>query len=276
MCDRGILEQKAYTTDEEFTLLMKEENLSEVAIRESYDAVFHLVTAAKGAEEFYTLENNATRTESAELAREMDDKTLAAWVGHSKLKIVDNSTDFSTKMDNLMKELYLLLGQPVPNQIQKKYLVSMPDIDSILSSTLCTKSNIVQTYIMSTDKYKERRIRQRGTDGDYIYTLTEKVIIEDSSSSVREKNISQGDYISYLANSDIGLHQIRKNRFCFVDNNRYFELDVFPFSTTKALLEVKLTDKNDGIELPSFINVLDDVTDNKNYSTKALASIQAL
>ena len=33
-----------------------------------YDLVLHLVTAANGAEKYYTLENNAARSESVELA----------------------------------------------------------------------------------------------------------------------------------------------------------------------------------------------------------------
>jgi hypothetical protein len=43
------------------------------------------VTAANGAEPFYTLENNETRLESAEEARRLDDRVLRAWVGHPRL-----------------------------------------------------------------------------------------------------------------------------------------------------------------------------------------------
>jgi hypothetical protein len=50
-----------------------------------YTAVLHLVTAANGAEPFYTLENNETRLESAEEARRLDDRVLRAWVGHPRL-----------------------------------------------------------------------------------------------------------------------------------------------------------------------------------------------
>ncbi|RCN37346.1 hypothetical protein ANCCAN_16760 [Ancylostoma caninum] len=49
---------------EEFDLLNKR-----------YDQVVHLVTAADGAEEYYTLANNQTRKENVEAARKMDDKT---------------------------------------------------------------------------------------------------------------------------------------------------------------------------------------------------------
>ena len=58
-----------------------------------YDAVFHLVTTAIGAENFYTQANNATRREDQKLARELDLKILSAWVGHPKVFIIDNSTD---------------------------------------------------------------------------------------------------------------------------------------------------------------------------------------
>lgn len=56
-----------------------------------YDAVVHMVTAADGAEPFYTLDNNAVRTEGVAKAIEMDRRTLDCWTGHEHLYIVDNS-----------------------------------------------------------------------------------------------------------------------------------------------------------------------------------------
>jgi len=41
-----------------------------------YDLVLHLVTAAHGAEKFYTRSNNATRKETPEQARALDDKMV--------------------------------------------------------------------------------------------------------------------------------------------------------------------------------------------------------
>lgn len=46
-----------------------------VALRDNrYDQIVHMVTAASGAEKFYQLSNNAVRSESIELARELDGK----------------------------------------------------------------------------------------------------------------------------------------------------------------------------------------------------------
>ena len=53
VCDRGILDNLAYMSPDEFEHILKNNHLDEVEVRDNYDAVFHLVTVAKGAEEFY-------------------------------------------------------------------------------------------------------------------------------------------------------------------------------------------------------------------------------
>ena len=65
VCDRGTLDNKAYMDDIEFAEILRSIGSNEVELRDNYDAVFHLVTAAKGAEEFYTTANNSARTETA-------------------------------------------------------------------------------------------------------------------------------------------------------------------------------------------------------------------
>lgn len=64
VCDRGVMDNKAYMTEQEFSEILGGMGLTEVEVRDNYDAVFHLVTAAKGAEQFYTTANNAARTET--------------------------------------------------------------------------------------------------------------------------------------------------------------------------------------------------------------------
>ena len=56
-----------------------------------YDRVCCLNSAANGAEEFYTLENNVARSEGIEVARMLDQKTLDAWTGHPHLSIIPNA-----------------------------------------------------------------------------------------------------------------------------------------------------------------------------------------
>jgi hypothetical protein len=49
-----------------------------------------LVTAADGAVQFYTAENNEARYETVDEAKDLDKKLINAWTGHPQLSIVEN------------------------------------------------------------------------------------------------------------------------------------------------------------------------------------------
>ena len=86
LLDRGALDGKAYVSEYEGELLLDDVKLTTVLLRDQrYDAIIHLVTAAQGAESFYTLANNETRIETPDEAREQDRRTLDAWTGHEHL-----------------------------------------------------------------------------------------------------------------------------------------------------------------------------------------------
>ena len=64
-----------------------------------------MVTSAKGAEEFYTVDDNAARSEGLEEARMRDTKAAEAWVGHPYVDVVDNSSDFEHKINVLIEKV---------------------------------------------------------------------------------------------------------------------------------------------------------------------------
>lgn len=103
--DRGLLDTKAYMPEEIFNSIIEKYHITQMHILYRYDAVFHLVTSADGAEEFYTLKNNDARSETPEEARVLDRKTKEAWVEHPHLRIIDNSTDFEGKINRLLDEI---------------------------------------------------------------------------------------------------------------------------------------------------------------------------
>lgn len=105
VCDRGIIDNKAYMTESEFADAVKALGTTEAELKCSYAAVFQLVTAAKGAESFYTTENNSARTETPEQAAELDDKMISVWAGHPYFRVVDNSTNFEGKINRLIEEI---------------------------------------------------------------------------------------------------------------------------------------------------------------------------
>lgn len=113
LSDRGTMDGAVYITEAEFNNLLTERHTDRVSMRDSrYDAVFHLVTAADGAEKFYTLANNKVRTEPIAVAMEVDRKTQKAWMGHPHLYVIDNSTDFEGKMSRLIDVISKIVGLP--------------------------------------------------------------------------------------------------------------------------------------------------------------------
>lgn len=271
VCDRGIVDGKAYVTKSEYVKLLSYVNRDEISARDSYDAVFHLKTVADGKEEYYTCENNAARTETAEEAREADKKTIKAWMGHSHLRVIDNSTDFEGKMDRLMAEIYSFLGLPVPLETERKYLISMPNVGKLVEKYSAVKSEIVQVYLKSDNQDEEVRIRQRGQSGSFTYYLTKKSKRDDMSRYEIEEKISKDRYLSLLMDADTSKNIIRKTRYCFMYENQYFELDIYPVCETRAILEIELTDKNQKVRIPKDIKVIKEVTDDDNFKNSSIA-----
>ena len=270
VCDRGLLDNKAYMKEVDFKRILKENNTNEIKERDTYDAVFHLVTAAKGKEEVYTLANNAARTESIEEARRLDDRIISSWTGHPHFRIIDNSTEFEEKLERLLKEIASFLGEPEPFEIERKFLIYYPNIKELESMPNCTKVDITQTYLKSNDDV-ERRVRARGIDGDYLYYLTEKRKVSNMKRIEIERKLSQDEYLKLLMEADNKLHTIHKTRYCLSENNQYFEIDIFPEWDNQAIMEIELSSEEDEIKVPDFINVIEEVTDNEEYKNYQMA-----
>ncbi|MBQ8554314.1 MAG: AAA family ATPase [Clostridia bacterium] len=272
VCDRGALDNKAYMTELEFAMVASAVNSNEVELRDNYDAVFHLVTAAKGAEQFYTTANNAARTETPEQAAALDDKLIAAWTGHPHLRIVDNSSDFEDKLKRLVAEISVFLGEPAPCEIERKYLIAYPDIAWLEAQPNCQRVEIIQTYL-KTDDGSETRVRQRGMDGHYIYSQTTKKTVSDMKRVEIERRLSKDEYLRCLMDADSACRPIRKTRYCLTYENQYFEIDLYPFWSDQAIIEIELREETQGIHFPEQLDILKEVTTDPAYKNVALARI---
>ena len=63
VCDRGAMDISAYMEPEIWNSITRAVGTSTSELRQRYDAVLHLVSAADGAEQYYTTANNAQRYE---------------------------------------------------------------------------------------------------------------------------------------------------------------------------------------------------------------------
>lgn len=273
VCDRAALDNRAYMTEEDFRYVLRRMNTNEVSLRDQYDAVFHLVTAAKGAERFYTTANNAARTETPEQAAALDDRLIAAWTGHPHLRVIDNSTGFEEKMRRLIGEITAFLGEPVPMEIDRKYLIAYPDVKALEKLPNCRRVDIVQTYLKCENGDEEVRIRQRGYDGNYIYFKTRKRRLSDLKRIEVEERLTQEEYLSLLVQAGPAYRPIHKQRYCLSGSGLYYEIDVYPEWQDKAILEVELRSDTQEVVFPDCVKVIREVTDDPAYSNHSLARL---
>ncbi len=274
VCDRGALDNRAYMSDEEFHYVLKRLNTNEVTLRDHYDAVFHLVTAAKGAEQFYTLANNAARYETVEEAVKVDDSLIASWTGHPHLRVIDNRFDFDEKMLNLITEISSFLGEPRPVETARKFLIAYPDVQALEKRPNCQCVDIFQAYLHSEVPGEVIRIRQRGLNGDYIYYKTRKRQVEGMKRVELEERLTQDEYLDLMMQADPAYRPIRKRRYCLSENGLYFNIDIYPQWSDQALMEIELYSRDQEVTLPEGIRVIREVTGEVEYTNPYIARIR--
>lgn len=272
LCDRGLLDSCAYAGASDFAKYSAAYGLNETKIRNRYDAVFHMVTAADGAEEHYNLTSNETRSEDLAAARALDEVILSLWVGTEHLRIIDNRGSFTDKLNRLLQEILAVLGIPEPLEIERKFLIEYPDLDLLNNMKTCRKVPITQAYL-TTPEEGRFRVRKRGEGTEALYIKTIKHKINDLKRIEIEDYISEEEYKNHLANKECVEGIISKDRYCIAWHGEYFELDVYPFWNDRATLEIELLDEEQEYELPDFIDLVRDVSTEKEYRNKYLAAI---
>lgn len=265
--DRGVMDNAAYVESQQFDNILKDLSLNRLELLDRYNMVIHLVTAADGKEEYYTLENNAARTETIEEAKRLDSKAMQAWSGHNRLTIIDNTTEFEEKMQRVLDSIHQLLGCPISLKQQKVYIVDLDKSQLDISSY--NRVDIMQYYLKKeTDSY-ERRIRVRTKNGKstYYYTVQKKEV-QGLSKIMIDKKITEKDFIRMMDAYDIE-SSLQKTRYCFVRNKQYFKLDLL--ENGLALLQIDTTEDNPTIIFPQELCILEEVTDCKEYQSYYLS-----
>lgn len=198
--------------------------------------------------------------------RKSDRPAVCNWVGHPHLRVVD----VSESCEPLLDEVTALLGIPEPREIERKFLIKMPDLKMLSALPECRGVGLSQTYLVLPDG-TNARVRRRGEGDDCSYIKTIKKRLTDRTRIEIEQPLSAEEYADLLRYADPIRRSIEKTRYCLVWSNTYFELDVFDFWDREAFLEVELLSEEQEISLPPFLEVLREVTDDPTYSNSALA-----
>ena len=162
-------------------------------------------------------------------------------------------------------------------EIERKYLVLIPDNETLASLPKYSKTSIVQTYLSSDNKTTSRRVRKRGSKQlGYKYYYTEKISVAFGEKIEMEIEVDENEYERLLKEAKPNCKPIIKDRYCFYHNGQLFELDIYTMSDKYATLEIELDDINKPVELPDYIDVVKDVTGDKRYSNASLSLSQRL
>ena len=271
VCDRGVMDISAYMRPEMWTDITSRLGTNSEELRNRYDAVLHLVSAADGAEQFYTTSNNAQRLEQADeaglrVARELDKKVIRAWTGHPHLRVINNNVDFERKLNRVIKEIAKVLELPQLIETERKYIVEvigeLPD---------CTESEITQTYLVA-DPGCEVRIRRRSWKQSTVNIHTTRRTLSPTEELLTERQVSNNLYESLLQQADPYRQTIHKLRKSFIWQGQFFELDTYlsPISDL-MILETKGMARHEDVKFPPFLRVKEDITGNTAYYNYNLA-----
>ena len=151
-----------------------------------------------------------------------------------------------------------------------EFLIEYPDIEKLEKLPNCQRVEIIQTYLTAPEG-EESRVRQRGADGNYIYVQTTKKKVTDVKRVEVERRLTKDEYLRLLMDADPNCRPIRKTRYCLTHDNQYFEIDVYPFWDSQAIVEIELNDENDEIRFPAELKVIKEVTEDDSFKNASLA-----
>lgn len=199
-----------------------------------------------------------------------DCDTLNSWVGHQHIVTVYGScTD--DRLQRFAEILNHICGIPSPLEIERKFLIKYPPLQLLHNMPNCCCTHISQVYLDIPDA--NVRLRKRTVDGICSYIRTEKSKISALTRIETECDITEKEYNELLQYSHPNMAVIDKKRYCLMHKGKYFEIDVFPFWSDKAYVEAELISEDEQVELPPFLEVIKEVTQDRRYTNKALAQL---
>ncbi len=254
ICDRGTMDASAFISRDQWAEILSRNELDEVEIRDNrYNQVIHMVTAAKGAEEFYTIEDNCARKEDLEGARARDTNAAEAWVGHPYVDVVDNSSDFENKIYALIQKVKRYLTDPMIiiylrvwhiyiRQVTSSIGVDIGDrlhkdsrkVKFVVNGPLAGDHvfpsfrdfEVIHHYLPTASRTMQSRLRKRGINNKFSYTHTIRRQVGPQVIEAKTQ-LTHRDYQNMLQQVNPSHNPVFKTRRCFLYKSQYFQLDIY-------------------------------------------------
>ncbi len=112
---------------------------------------------------------------------------------------------------------------------------------------------------------------QQGQTDSCMYTHS-KIIKEKTESIEKKRQISAREYMKLLESADKSLRVLKKNRICFLYNKSYMVVDTYTdVDGSPSVLRVLYEKDCKEPVLPSFLKIVREITDEKEYSNHLMA-----
>ncbi|MBR5539025.1 MAG: hypothetical protein IKU61_03920 [Clostridia bacterium] len=157
-----------------------------------------------------------------------------------------------------------------PLEIERKFLIEYPDTALLDKLSGGNRSEISQTYLVG-EKGTSERVRARTRGGVTVYTHNVKVKLSHMMRIENEDEISEEEYSMLLKRADPQCRTIEKVRYCIPHGEFVCEIDLFPFWSDKAFLEIEMPSEDTEVSLPTYVKLIREVTDDNRYTNHALA-----
>ena len=151
-------------------------------------------------------------------------------------------------------------------EIERKFLIKYPDAASLSGEVW----EIEQTYL-TAPRGETRRVRRIVSGATERFVFTSKLRLSDMTRIEDEREVDRAEYDALLAERDSELCTIRKTRIRIPDGAHVWEVDLFPFWTDRAILEIELSSEDEAFSIPPAFEVIREVTGDRRYTNKSMA-----
>lgn len=155
-------------------------------------------------------------------------------------------------------------------EIERKFIIGMPDMSELSAMEAYTESKIRQTYL-DAPAGVTHRVRERVYQGKTVYTENTKIRIDRMSCRESEGEITRERYEALLREKKPGTRTLEKTRVTFFFAGHTLEIDRYPEWRDSCIMEVELEDRDEKILFPDLIRILREVTGNKSYTNASMA-----
>jgi len=156
-------------------------------------------------------------------------------------------------------------------EIERKYLIRMPDAVFLEGQPGCAVWEIEQIYLRS-EPGTTRRVRRVKESGEERWYKTFKQRVSSLTAQEDEGRITREEYERFCVERDPARNPVIKTRYRIPYEGQVLEFDLYPFWKDRAVLEIELESESQTALIPEWVHVIKEVTEDYRYKNVRLAS----